>query len=87
MAKVPFDDSENSKTVSEFILPNREWDTEALNRTLPKDICSWIVRSISVKGAYVNDKTLCNHPREVDFSIKLAYRLIAEEDLATPSNI
>lgn len=87
VATVPLDDFEKSKNVKDFVLHNGEWDVEKLKRMLPKDLCNWIVKSLSVRRGDMEDTILWNHHREVEFSIKSAYKFIAEKELPTRGNL
>lgn len=71
--------SELEETVSEFMLPNGDWNREKLQSCLLEDICREVL-NYHVRGSINKDDYIVwNHPEEVEFSVKSAYRDLAKE--------
>lgn len=53
---------------------------ENLNQNLPSDICSGISSNFMGGSENTEDIIVWNHPKEVEFSVKSAYRAISKEE-------
>lgn len=67
------------KTVSDFLLLNGDWNKEKLRRYLPEDICTEVF-NFQIRGNInEEDSIIWNHPKEVEFSVKSAYRFLEQD--------
>lgn len=69
-----------NKNISEFLLPNGEWDLDKLKRLLPEGISDWIVAAFPRKRENGEDEIQWNHNNEGEFTVKSAYNIIAREE-------
>lgn len=76
----PLCDSELGKKVCDFILPNGDWDMAKLTENLPDDLCNEIANFHLIGGRNPGDMVAWNHPKELDFSVKYAYKILSKED-------
>lgn len=67
------------ETVSDFLLPNGLWNREKLQSYLLEDICREVLNFHVRENINEEDSIIWNHPKEVEFSIKSAYKDLAKE--------
>lgn len=80
VATGPLDDSDLNKHVSDYLLPNGDWNLAKLRLLLPQDICEWIVRTYPGGRGDMEDRLAWKYPKDVNFTVKSAYSQISEED-------
>lgn len=69
----PLNAIELKDTVTEFVLPNSDWNRDKLKWFLPDDIYTEICRLRLITGKAEEDIIVWNYPKEIEFSIKSAY--------------
>lgn len=79
-AIIPFEDTDINKKVSNFFLPNGDWNIYELKRVLPEDVGDWIVRTHPDRKDDVEDSMFWSQPKEGAFTVKAAYEMITEAD-------
>lgn len=66
--------------MNDFIMPNEDWNLEKLHHYLPEDICSEILKAKMCESENATDSIVWNHPKEIDFTVKSAYRILSKEE-------
>lgn len=79
VATMPLNDFESVKTVNKFVLPTGEWNMCQLKQFLLEKLCSEI-SNIHISGENVEDSVVWNHPKEINFTVKSAYRAVSMDD-------
>lgn len=68
------------------MLPNRDWNRGKLLSLLPEDICSEILKGSISGSECVEDTVIWNHPKEIEFSVKSAYKEISNSEQMNVEN-
>lgn len=76
----PLNESGLCKTFSDYIIPNGDWDLRKLAQHLLDNLCGKIATICLDRRKDADDTMVQKHLKEVEFSVKSAYRAISKED-------
>lgn len=76
----PLEEIEINRMVSDFFLPNGDWNREELKYSLSEEILEWIVKVHLGKSNNEEDTVQWNYLKEVEFTVKAAYNMLSEEE-------